>query len=172
MTAMQREIIHVGDSRWSPGQMNWRDVVRYLGSSLSWNWIAHFALIPVLGLTSFVWAQQAGGGSGVQSPADGSLGLENAPIVSDWSEHYVVFPNLGTAQAALQNGTYDRWLKITEDPRYIMQQRMRSGAGASHAVEVANTAPSANLVAAPQSQQTAAPAAVPDYAGGDLRGDL
>jgi len=168
MTMTQREIIHIGDSRWSPAQMNWRIVVRYLGSSLSRNWIAYLALIPVLGLTSFTWAQQAGGGSGVQSPAAGSSGLENTPIVSDWSEHYLVFPNLGTAQAALQNGTYDRWLRITEDPRYVMEQRMRTGSGASHAVAAANAALSANPVATPQSQQTAVPTAVPDYPAGHL----
>ncbi len=51
------------------------------------------------------------------------------PIVKDWTNHHLVFSNPGSEEEARRNGTYDRWLKITSDPRYIMQQRERSGAG-------------------------------------------
>ena len=48
----------------------------------------------------------------------------------DWTHHHVVFSHPGRAEAALRNGTYDRWRKITSDPRYIIQQLKRGGAGA------------------------------------------
>ena len=48
----------------------------------------------------------------------------------DWSHRHLVFSNPGTYQQAVQKGTANEWLKITNDPRYIIQQRARSGAGA------------------------------------------
>jgi len=47
-------------------------------------------------------------------------------IAKDWITHHVVFSNPGTREQAIQNGTYDRWLRIVTDPRYIMQQEERS----------------------------------------------
>jgi hypothetical protein len=47
-------------------------------------------------------------------------------IAKDWITHHVVFSNPGTREQAIQNGTYDRWLRIVNDPRYIMQQEERS----------------------------------------------
>jgi hypothetical protein len=47
-------------------------------------------------------------------------------IVKDWTNHHVVFSNPGTAKEAMEKGTYDRWLKIVNDPRYIAQQWGRS----------------------------------------------
>jgi hypothetical protein len=43
--------------------------------------------------------------------------------------HHVVFSNPGTSEKAQQDGTYDRWVKIVDDPRYKMQQLIRGGAG-------------------------------------------
>ncbi len=48
------------------------------------------------------------------------------PVVEDWSHHHLVFSNPGTYADALKNGTVDKWYKITNDPRYKMQQRRRS----------------------------------------------
>jgi hypothetical protein len=48
------------------------------------------------------------------------------PIVKDWISHHVIFSNPGTKEDAIKNGTYERWLKITNDPRYIMQQQERA----------------------------------------------
>jgi hypothetical protein len=39
-----------------------------------------------------------------------------------------VFSKAGTKDEAIERGTYDRWLKIVNDPRYIMQQEERSAA--------------------------------------------
>jgi hypothetical protein len=47
-------------------------------------------------------------------------------IAKDWISHHVIFSNPGTREQAIQNGTYDRWLRIVNDPRYIMQQAERS----------------------------------------------
>jgi len=47
-------------------------------------------------------------------------------VPSDWSHHHLVFSHPGRADEALQKGTYERWLKIATDPRYILQQQKRS----------------------------------------------
>ena len=46
-------------------------------------------------------------------------------VPEDWSQHHVVFSDPGTEQQALDNGTYERWLKVVNDPRYLMQQLKR-----------------------------------------------
>lgn len=46
-------------------------------------------------------------------------------IVWDWTHHHVVFSNPGNGDDAMRKGTYERWLKITSDPRYLMQQQER-----------------------------------------------
>jgi len=51
-------------------------------------------------------------------------------LPKDWSMHHIVFSNPGTAAQAIQKGTYDRWLKVTQDPRYILQQDLRAAATA------------------------------------------
>ncbi len=59
----------------------------------------------------------------------------SAPVgyVDDWSTHHVTFSNPGTREDAVKNGTLDKWLKITSNPRYVMQQ-LKRGAGARPAV--------------------------------------
>ena len=49
----------------------------------------------------------------------------------DWSHHHLVFSNPGTYEQAVQNGTVDKWTKITNDQRYKIQQRARSRAAAT-----------------------------------------
>jgi len=46
-------------------------------------------------------------------------------VPSDWTHHHQVFSHPGTADEAIRNGTYERWLNITSDPRYIIQQQKR-----------------------------------------------
>jgi hypothetical protein len=62
-------------------------------------------------------------------------------VPSDWTHRHVVFSHPGTADEAIRNGTYERWLKITSDPRYVIQQQKRSanasGADVSAAMPVA-----------------------------------
>ncbi len=49
-------------------------------------------------------------------------------VVDDWTHHHVVFTNPGTAAQALAEGRFERWYKIVNDPRYIMQQMKRNPA--------------------------------------------
>ncbi len=58
------------------------------------------------------------------------VGGEGAGVVSDWSHRHVVFSNPGTEEAAIQKGpaAHARWLKVTSDPRYLMQAKLRSTA--------------------------------------------
>jgi len=35
----------------------------------------------------------------------------------DWSHRHLIFSNPGSEDAAIQNGRYDSWLQITNDPR-------------------------------------------------------
>ncbi len=75
----------------------------------------------------------------------------NVGLPDDWSHHRLIFSNPGTAGEAMRNGTYDRWLRIQSDPRYLMQQIKRaraaqSGASAADAVGAnANDADFASL---------------------------
>jgi len=46
-------------------------------------------------------------------------------VVDDWTHHHHIFSDPGTADDALQNGTYDKWFRITNDRRYVMQQLKR-----------------------------------------------
>jgi hypothetical protein len=47
--------------------------------------------------------------------------------VDDWSHHRVTFTNPGTADQAIKNGTYDKWVKVVNEPRYVLQQ-LKKGA--------------------------------------------
>jgi hypothetical protein len=59
-------------------------------------------------------------------------------IPQDWTHHQVVFSNPGTEAEAIKRGTHDRWLRIVNDPRYIIQQLHRGlPAQGPHAAEVA-----------------------------------
>lgn len=78
-------------------------------------------------------------------------GVQITGLPDDWSHHHLVFSNPGTAEEAMRNGTYDRWVRIQNDPRYLMQQIKReraaqSGDSAADAVGVnANDADLASL---------------------------
>jgi hypothetical protein len=66
---------------------------------------------------------------GPQGPA------EPEGLPDDWSHHRLVFSNPGTEQDAVQKGTYDEWLRIVNDPRYIMQQLKRRSPAQGPAAE-------------------------------------
>jgi len=51
-----------------------------------------------------------------------------AGVVDDWTTHHVAFSNPGTREYAMKKGTLDRWTKVTNDPRYQMQQLKRAAA--------------------------------------------
>lgn len=46
----------------------------------------------------------------------------------DWTHRHVIFSDPGTADEAVRSGTLDRWVKITSDPRYILQREKRDAA--------------------------------------------
>jgi hypothetical protein len=52
-------------------------------------------------------------------------GVQITGMPEDWTHHHIVFADPGTADEAIQKGTYDRWSRIVNDPRYVMQQLKR-----------------------------------------------
>ena len=63
--------------------------------------------------------------SGQQSIA-GRMGVPD-----DWTHNRLIFSNPGTPEAAMQRGDYFHWLKIVNDPRFVLQQAKRSAAARS-----------------------------------------
>jgi hypothetical protein len=130
-----------------------------------WPWIAAAAFIVVAGLTVLTSGQQGGRLAdprdslhvpiltfGPQGPAE----LEGLP--NDWSHHHLVFSNPGTEQDAIQKGTYDDWLRIVNNPRYIMQElKHRSPAQGPAAEYVARMNEMARAQEAAASEELAAP---------------
>src|SRR5271155_9562 len=45
----------------------------------------------------------------------------------DWSHRHLVFSNPGSEERALRTGRFDAWMRITNDPRFILQQKRRGG---------------------------------------------
>jgi hypothetical protein len=43
-------------------------------------------------------------------------------IPDDWSHRHVVFSSVDSQDQALQKGNYEHWQKVTNDPRYVIQQ--------------------------------------------------
>ena len=84
-------------------------------------------------------------------------GVHIKGVPTDWSHRHVIFSNPGTEAEAIQNGTHDRWLKIANGPRYVIQQlqRRQPGQGPT-AVQVAG------LMAAEPTTSTSPEGAVPE----------
>lgn len=57
-------------------------------------------------------------------------------VIEDWSHHHLVFSSPGEMEEAFRNGNLDRWLKITNDARYRLQQLKRQAA-AKQTLEIA-----------------------------------
>ena len=51
----------------------------------------------------------------------------------DWTHHHLIFSNPGTAVEAMQRGDYFHWVKVVNDPRFILQQAKRAAAARSGA---------------------------------------
>src|SRR5271155_3457441 len=45
----------------------------------------------------------------------------------DWSHRHLVFSNPGSEERALRTGRFNAWMRITNDPRFILQQKKRGG---------------------------------------------
>jgi len=82
-------------------------------------------------------------------------GVKITGIPNDWSFRHVVFSNAGTEEEAIGSGKHDEWLRIVNEPRYVIQQLHR------HA---AVQGPAAAQVAALEAQT--APAPEPDTRSG------
>jgi hypothetical protein len=54
---------------------------------------------------------------------------QRAGIPEDWTHHHAVFADAGTAEQAMRNRTYDRWLEMVNDPRYQLQRAKNIAAG-------------------------------------------
>ena len=79
-------------------------------------------------LMSLSLAMLAGFGISVQAqkaPGVTVGGVQITGMPEDWTHHHAVFSDPVTADEAIRKGTYDRWSKIVNDPRYVMQQLKR-----------------------------------------------
>jgi hypothetical protein len=121
--------------------------------------------IVVAGLTVLTSGQQGGR---LADPRDSlhvpilTFGPQSPPelegLSDDWSHHHLVFSDPGTEQDAVQKGTYDEWLEIVNEPRYIMQQvKQRSPAQGPAAEYVARMNDMARAQEAAAGDELAAP---------------
>ena len=68
-------------------------------------------------------------------------------IVTDWSTRHLVFSNPGTEADAKKNGTYAQWLKVTNNPRYLMQEKRRSASATVPTTITADTPETSDVTA-------------------------
>jgi hypothetical protein len=73
-------------------------------------------------------------------------------VPRDWSHQHLLFSNPGTEAEATKAGTHDRWLKIVNDPRYVLQQLQRQQPGQGPAA-----AQVSSLLATPHIASASAP---------------
>jgi hypothetical protein len=72
-------------------------------------------LVMVTGLSASVSGQET-----APPTTFGNVELHGLP--NDWSHHHAIFSNPGTEEQAKKNGTHAHWLKVVNNPRYVMQQ--------------------------------------------------
>jgi hypothetical protein len=56
---------------------------------------------------------------------------QHAGVPEDWTHHHTVFADAGGVEQAIQNGTYDQWLKLVNDRRYLLQRAKQIAAARS-----------------------------------------
>jgi len=80
-----------------------------------------------------------------QGPSEITVGgVHIKGVPTDWGHRHVIFSNPGTEAEAIKAGTHDRWLKIVNDPRYVIQQLQRQQPGQGPAAaQVAGLSPAA-----------------------------
>jgi hypothetical protein len=87
------------------------------------------SMIALASATLFVfvipmWGQEAPKAG--EAPAAITVGnVQITGLPDDWTHHHLVFSNPGTEEDAYQKGRHDQWLKVVNDPRYIIQQLKR-----------------------------------------------
>ena len=88
--------------------------------------IVPVALVTMLRFAMIIRAQEAATRE-ASVPVLSAAAMRGEGVASDWSHRHLIFSHPGTAANALENGTYDRWSKIANDPRYLMQELKRTG---------------------------------------------
>jgi hypothetical protein len=86
--------------------------------------ISKFALMLAAVAALFAFA-----GSRIGLHAGPSAGNQSALVVDDWTHHRLMFSDPGTLADAARHGAVDKWLKVTSDPRFRLQQSKQQGAG-------------------------------------------
>lgn len=106
-----------------------------------------------------VWAQRSEEAGVVQGWNHQVNGMPH-----DWTHHHLVFSNPGTEDEALGKGAYDEWVKIVNDPRYIMQQLQRHAPVQGPAAEdVARIQAAAQLDFALRESTRILPSSMPEF---------
>ena len=95
--------------------------------------IAPLATMAMLSVSPLLYGQETPTSRSPALKLDASAG--RGGLASDWTHRHVIFSDPGAADDARQNGEYERWLKITNDPRYGMQQLRRGGAAPRASIE-------------------------------------
>lgn len=52
--------------------------------------------------------------------------IQGRGVPDDWTHHHLVFSDPGTEQQAVENGTFERWLEVSKQPRFTLEQVKRS----------------------------------------------
>jgi hypothetical protein len=105
--------------------------------------IAALIFAIVAGFTVLTSGQQGGR---TANPANSlqvpilSYGHQEGPediqgLPDDWTHHHLVFSDPGTEEEAIAKGRHEEWLRIVNDPRYIMQQLRRHAPAQGPAAE-------------------------------------
>jgi hypothetical protein len=63
----------------------------------------------------------------------------------DWSHRHVVFSNPGTYREAIENGSSEKWVRINNDPRFIMQRMKRNAEASANRSQEITAAPVSEL---------------------------
>ncbi len=96
----------------------------------------------VAGLTVFISGQQRGQMANPQSSMHVPIltsgpqpSVELPGVVEDWTSHHVAYSDPGTEDDAIRDGRHEDWVRIVNDPRYIMQQLIRRSPAQGPAAE-------------------------------------
>jgi hypothetical protein len=80
---------------------------------------------PMIGFTLVALAAFGVAMNG-QAPAVRVSNSQITGLPDDWTHHHLIFSDPGTEQDAIQNGTHEQWMKIVNDPRYVLQQMKKN----------------------------------------------
>ena len=105
--------------------------------------IAAIIFVVVAGFTVLIYGQQGGQTANSTNslqvpilshgPQEDPLELKGLP--DDWTHHHLIFSDPGTEEEAIAKGTHEKWLRVVNDPRYIMQQLRRHAPAQGPAAE-------------------------------------